>query len=362
MRRNGTLATLLVVLLSAVRCAPQPQQAQPPQHVPLPIIDMHLHAQGAAASGPPPVGVCAPFSEFATRDPQGDMTAALMGVLQKPPCADPVWSPETDDALMNATFEVLKRRNIIGVLSAGDELPDDPMGRVTRWQAAAPDRVIPALGFSVGPNCGPKIDGRCVTPQDVSRLHEQGRFVVFGEVGNQYDGVEPTDERFEPYLAMAEARDIPLGIHTGIGPSGVIYMGSPRYRARLHSPLLIEEALVRHPKLRVYLMHAGWPMIDDLLALMWAHPHVYVDVGAIVWVLPRAEFHRFLQRIVESGFGNRVMFGSDQMNWPGVIERGLDTIESARFLNSAQKRDILYNNAARFLRLTDAQIAAHHHR
>ena len=148
----------------------------------------------------------------------------------------------------------------------------------------------------------------------------------------------------------------------GIGPSGVIYMGSPRYRARLHSALLLEEALVRHPKLRVYIMHAGWPMIDDLLALMWGHPHVYVDVGAIVWVLPRAEFHRFLQRIVETGFGKRVMFGSDQMNGPGVIERGLDAIESAPFLTDSQKRDILYDNAARFLRLTDAQIAVHHRR
>ena len=110
-------------------------------------------------------------------------------MLKKPPCADPVWSPETDDALMNETFEILRRRNIIGVLSAGDELPDDPMGRVTRWRDAAPDRVIPALGFGLGENCGPKIGGRCVTPADVAQLHEQGKFVVFGEVGNQYEGI-----------------------------------------------------------------------------------------------------------------------------------------------------------------------------
>ena len=50
------------------------------------------------------------------------------------------------------------------------------------------------------------------------------------------------------------------------------------------------------------------------------------------------------------------------MNWPGVIERGLDAIESAPFLSDTQKRDILYDNAARFLRLTGAQIAAHHGR
>jgi uncharacterized protein len=321
-----------------------------------------MHAQAATASGPPPVGVCAPFSEFAVREPKSDDAAAFLGMLKKPPCPDPVWSPETDDALMNATFEVMKRRNMIGVLSAGDELPNDPMGRVTRWRAAEPARIIPAFGFGLGENCGPKINGKCVTPQQVAELHAEGRFVVFGEVGNQYEGIGPSDEVFEPYLAVAEAHDIPVGIHMGPGPSGAPYMGSPHYRARLHSPLLLEEALVRHPKLRVYIMHAGWPMLDDLLALMWAHPHVYVDVGAIVWVLPRSEFYRYLQRIVEAGFVKRVMFGSDQMNWPGVIERGLAVIESAPFLSVEQKRDILYNNAARFLRLTEAQIAAHHRR
>jgi uncharacterized protein len=48
-------------------------------------------------------------------------------------------------------------------------------------------------------------------------------------------------------------------------------------------------------------------MLDDLLAVLWTHPHVYVDVGAIVFGLPRAEFYRYLQRIVEAGFGKRVM-------------------------------------------------------
>ena len=176
---------------------------------------------------------------------------------------------------------------------------------------------------------------------------------MFGEVGIQYEGISPDDPAFEPYLALAEQRDIPVGIHIGIGPPGSPYIDAPGYRARLHSPLVLEEALVRHPKLRLYIMHAGWPMLDDLLAVLWTHPHVHVDTGAIAAVLPRAEFHRFLQRIVEAGFASRVMFGSDQMTWPGMIERG------APFLTEDQKRDILYNNAARFLRRSDEQIAKH---
>jgi predicted TIM-barrel fold metal-dependent hydrolase len=124
----------------------------------------------------------------------------------------------------------------------------------------------------------------------------------------------------------------------------------------------LEEALLRHPKLRVYIMHAGWPMIDDLLAVMWTHPQVYVEVGVIDYALPRAEFYRYLQRVVEAGFGQRVMLGSDQMVWPGTIEVAIEAIESAPFLTDAQRRDILYHNAARFLRLSDTTIARHHGR
>ena len=71
-------------------------------------------------------------------------------------------------------------------------------------------------------------------------------------------------------------------------------------------------------------------------------------------------FYEYLGAIFDSGFGNRVMFGSDQMVWPGTIERGIRTVNEAPFLSADQKRDILYNNAARFLRLDSATVARHH--
>lgn len=122
----------------------------------------------------------------------------------------------------------------------------------------------------------------------------------------------------------------------------------------------MEEVLVRHPRLSVYLEHAVYPLLDDLLVVLYSHPQVYVDVGDIAFSEPRPAFYRYLRRIVEAGFGNRVMFGSDQMVWPEVIERAIASIEEAPFLSQEQKRDILYNNAARFLRLSEEEIARHH--
>jgi len=53
------------------------------------------------------------------------------------------------------------------------------------------------------------------------------------------------------------------------------------------------------------------------------------------------------------------MFGSDQMVWPEAIERAIAVINDAPFLSAAQKRDIFYNNAARFLRLSADEMARH---
>lgn len=64
--------------------------------------------------------------------------------------------------------------------------------------------------------------------------------------------------------------------------------------------------------------------------------------------------------MIDAGDGKRIMFGSDQIFWPDAIGKAIETIEKAPFLDEGQKRDILYNNAARFLRLSDADIARDH--
>ena len=81
------------------------------------------------------------------------------------------------------------------------------------------------------------------------------------------------------------------------------------------------------------------------------YPQVYAGLGVLGWFIPRKEFHNYLRRLVEAGFADRLMFGSNQMIWPESIEVTIKGIESANYLTAQQKRDIFYNNAARFLRL-----------
>ena len=174
---------------------------------------------------------------------------------KQPGCTDPIVSPMTDREVMTETIAVAERRNVFGVLSG-------PPALVDTWRRAAPGRFLPGLAFQLG-------ETDTLTVDALRELHAKGRLAVLGEITNQYAGIPPDDPRMEPYWAMAEAMDIPVGIHVGPGPPGVIYLGATGYRARLHSALTLEEVLVKHPKLRLYIMHAGFPMLDDLLAVLY---------------------------------------------------------------------------------------------
>lgn len=318
-----------------------------------PVLDLHLHARAAGYIGPDPPPMCAPFAVMPRWE--NDRAFADGFVFGETPCDAPVPAAPTDVAVLAGTLEQMARYNIVGVLTGEPDM-------TAAWRAAAPDRFIRVgLDLRVGVDVAqPHVAPR--TPDDVRRLHAAGAFDVLGEVMAQYEGMAPDDPRLAPYWALAEELDLPVAIHLGPGGPGESYSGSPVYRARLGNPLGMEEVLVRHPRLRVYLMHAGYPFAAEARALLFAHPQVYLEVGSIVYTEPRAAFYRFLQEIVEAGYGDRVLFGSDQMIWPGIIGPSVEAIVAAPFLSEAQKRAILYDNAARFLRLSDDEITRHHAR
>jgi predicted TIM-barrel fold metal-dependent hydrolase len=173
-----------------------------------------------------------------------------------------------------------------------------------------------------------------------------------GEIGAQYAGMSLSDPRLEPYLALAEELDVPVGVHTGISFPGISFDPCCRnFRTAYGNPQTVEEALNRHPRLRLYLMHGGWPYTQETIAVMSVYPRLYADVAVINWIIPRAEFHAHLERLIRAGLGDRLMFGSDQMRWPEAIGMAIDGIESAPFLSADLRRGVLCENAARFLRL-----------
>lgn len=301
-------AVLIVLFMSSNACS---QGIADVQEKP-PIIDMHMH------TGLP-----------------HHVPAGTPALCRPEPCSGDGGATVDSAQLMEKTLQAMDRYNIVMAFLSGTNL-----SAVHEWANSAPQRFI-ASPFILNPE-----------RPDLDRLRQEyasGQFGGMGEIGTQLTGVPPNDPSLEPYFELAEEFDIPVLIHTlGIGP----YM--PHFRSAAGSPLLLEDVLVRHPGLRLFVENAGYPYRDEMIAIMYQYPQLYADVSTITWVIPRTAFYDYLQAFVRAGLGKRLMFGSDQMVWPEKIGAAVEAIEQAEFLSEGQRRDILYNNAARFLRLEGA--------
>ena len=277
-----------------------------------PIIDMHIHAYH---EGNPMLGMTHPPT-LRNETYQGASTA---------------------EELKKLTFAKFEEHNIVKALVT------DARG----WAEEGRDIVLSG-NYHVG------ID-------ELRKQHEIGKLDAIAEMSPFYDGIQASDQSQQPYFELAQELNIPIGFHVFPGgPNGGFHLmpemlgGMRVYNA---NPLQLEDVLIRYPDLRLYIMHGGWPYLDDVKAMMYAHPNLYVDIAVINWILPQEELNTYLQSLINAGFGDRIMYGSDQMVWPEVITVGIESVNNVNFLTLEQKEDIFFDNAAKFLQLTEEEIS-----
>ena len=317
--KNSILIVASFFLTFIVSCANQQTSKPDLQNAkPYPIIDMHIHTFQWNTYGNPP--------------PQNLITG-------KRPAA------RSNTEAIEAYIGEMDRHNIVLAVGSGE------LEMVQKMKAQVPNRFIGGIEFPKYTAPVNKRMEKWPSLSELRRLYESGQLKIMGEITAQYAGVTPDDPRLEPYFALAEELDIPVCLHTGFGPPMSPYMGDPDFRMRHGNPLLLEDALVNHPRLRIFIAHGGYPYLEETIALMLMYRQVYVDISAIDWLLTREEFHAYLQRLVQARLGERIMFGTDQMIWPETVKMSIDAINSATFLSEEQKQNIFFNNAARFLRL-----------
>ncbi len=298
-----------------------------------PVIDVHVHAMDGDFPGVAPI--CPNTPQFTASDPKDKEEFSGWAKVQ----CSPALYPSAKGEYMKDVLAEMERLNVTAVVMG------DPKS-VQKWKEAAPGRVISGTGIDNGITADKR-----ASLEELRKSFTTGGFKVMGEIGLQYQGLSPSDMSVDKYFALAEELDVPVAIHMGTGGSGRANITAPTFRGSKGDPLLLEELLARHPKLRVQVMHAGYPLIDNMLTLLQANSHVYVDVAGLIWSYPIKEVNRYIERLVDAGFGDRVMFGTDQMIWPKLMAYSIGIIQNADYLTPQQKRDILYNNAARFLRL-----------
>jgi uncharacterized protein len=244
------------------------------------------------------------------------------------------------DELLRRTITEMDRSGIRMALLGG--------GPLTRqWQAAHPQRFL----LSYEPNL--RLEDHSAAVEEFAQGVADGTFRALGELGLVYGGIPFNAPVLAPYYEVAQEHGIPVFVHTGFSGPNPQQMISPAFRIGVADPLLLEEVLIRFPRLKVVMMHMGWPFFDQALYMLATYSNVYMDTSVAVWNLGPHLFHRMLREAVATVGSDRVLFGSLQMVWPELVGRSVASIREADYLSDVDRHNILWRNAAQLLRVDD---------
>jgi len=120
----------------------------------------------------------------------------------------------------------------------------------------------------------------CLNPledDDMAQVVEQG----VKERGFKGVNLQPfayrlkcNDKRFYPVYEKCCELNIPVTVHSSINFSVNRSIDYGR-------PLYIDEVACDFPGLTIVANHGGWPWVNEMVAVAWKHPNVYIEIGAV---------------------------------------------------------------------------------
>jgi predicted TIM-barrel fold metal-dependent hydrolase len=87
-------------------------------------------------------------------------------------------------------------------------------------------------------------------------------------------GLYPNDRKFYPLYDYCQQSKMPVAIHASINFSVDRKIDYSR-------PLHLDEIACDFPNLTIVANHGGWPWVNEMIAVAWKHPNVFIETGAI---------------------------------------------------------------------------------
>lgn len=141
-----------------------------------------------------------------------------------------------------------------------------------------------------------------------------------------------------PFYAKCVELDIPVIMQTGHSAE---FMPSACGR-----PILLDDVALYFPELRLVAAHTGWPWVEELIALAWKHPNVYIAVSGHA---PKYWDKSLIHFMNSRGIG-KVMWGTD---YPLILhEESLTQIEELG-LKPEAKRALLRETAVKVFKFEE---------
>lgn len=118
--------------------------------------------------------------------------------------------------------------------------------------------------------------------------------------------------RYYPFYAKCVELDVPVVMQIGHSAEAM-----PSETGR---PILLDNIALDFPELRIVAAHTGWPWVEELIAMAWKHPNIFIATTAHAPRYWKPELVSFLN--TRRGMG-KVMYGSDfpVLAWPDSLSQ-----------------------------------------
>ena len=174
---------------------------------------------------------------------------------------------------------------------------------------------------------------------------------AFRDLGARGISLHPAKQRFwatdpcmEPVFDLCEQYDRPIVFDAGLS-------WEPNAPTKYGHPLALEEAIMRHPKVRVCLSHFAWPWVREMVMLMLKYPNCYTECSVLYLDSPEESIERLFTvdmgpRWFQRSLCHQVMFASNTPRFRAFkIRRAIEHLGLPDYAHDA----LLGGNAVEFL-------------
>ena len=154
--------------------------------------------------------------------------------------------------------------------------------------------------------------------------------------------IPPTHAKFYPIYSTCVELDIPIWVHLSINYS--------TNSMEVERPIYLDVVAQDYPDLKMIAGHGGWPWVNELIAVAWKNPNIYIDIASY---LPKylgitGTGWETLIHYGNSILKDRILFGSTWLFMGMSIKQLADEVMKLPLKDDVKKL-WLYHNAARLL-------------
>ncbi len=157
-------------------------------------------------------------------------------------------------------------------------------------------------------------------------------------------GIPPTHAKMYPIYATCVELDIPIWFHLSINYSSLTM--------EVERPIYLDMVAQDFPELKMIAGHGGWPWVNEMVAVAWRNPNIYLDIASYLpkYLGMSGSGWEPLLRYGDSVLQDQILFGSTWLSMGLTIRQLADEVRKLP-LKEVTKTKWLHDNAAKLFNL-----------